>query len=36
MIPNEIIYEIISYVPNIDIRRKFGIFYKIDNNNYIY
>lgn len=34
MIPNEIIYEIISYVPNIDIRRKFGIFYKIDNNNY--
>ena len=34
MVPNEIIHKIISYVPNIDIRRKFGIFYKIDNAKY--
>ena len=33
-IPTEIIYDIISYVPNIDIRRKFGIFNKIDNVKY--
>lgn len=34
MIPNEMIHEIISYVSNIDIRRNFGIFYKIDQEKY--
>ena len=33
-IPNELINDIISYVPNIDIRRNFDIYHKINNNKY--
>lgn len=33
-IPNEIIHDIISYVPNMDIRINFGIFHKINNTKY--
>ena len=34
MIPNEIVSEIIKYVPNIDIRRNFNVYYTINTNNY--
>ena len=34
MIPDEIIHDIISYVPNLDIRINFGIFHKINNAKY--
>ena len=34
MFPDEIIHNIISYVPNIDIRINFGIFHKINNAKY--
>ena len=33
-IPNELINDIISYVPNIDIRRNFDVYHKINNNKY--
>jgi len=33
-IPNELINNIISYVPNIDIRRNFDIYHKINDNKY--
>ena len=34
MIPDEIIHNIISYVPNMDIRSNFDIYHKINNNKY--
>ena len=34
MFPDEIIHNIISYVPNIDIRINFDIYHKINKNNY--
>ena len=34
MFPSEIVNEIIKYVPNIDIRRNFNIYDKINTNNY--
>lgn len=34
MIPNDVINEIISYVSNIDIRRNFGIYHKINHAKY--
>ena len=34
MIPKEIVNEIIGYVSNIDIRRKFNVYHKLNINEY--
>ena len=34
MIPNEIVNEIIGYVPNIDIRRNFNVYDKLNTKEY--